>query len=380
MKHLKNRQEFLSSKLFEAFDSKKLSKILGYIKDQDSKDKFFKLLVEITDSLDFPMSNLSDDYFQYLPYKKALSLTVDRSDLQDCTASSSDSYPDHSVPDNFCQDGKVLRKWGTGVRKAPCLICGGTGKEKNISGIKYLKFWFNQNGEFTCLTGTDGEKISKINQDRKIDHRELRRLPTGTKVRIELLSNDSRGRINTEGTIYQSEGGGTYVIHNNRSHEGGSPGGRDWKRFGEWSWCVNDGNEYRNCFVIEKVTYDTNDPIYLNKSVNIKSDQIVLLDMISHEDLIKLKQSHFSLILDFSKLKTFEFKKKSEIKKERELQKLGATALISDEEIKQKNIKRYLNQVFDRLKVSTDIEDISKLMMKIMGGNYLGFHIFNSDS
>ena len=52
-------------KLFEAFQSKKLSKTLTFIKDKVSKDIFIKQIDQICKLLDFPNSELSDDYFQY---------------------------------------------------------------------------------------------------------------------------------------------------------------------------------------------------------------------------------------------------------------------------------------------------------------------------
>jgi len=369
MLHLKNTQEFFSSKLFEAFDSSKLSKIIRYINDRESKNKFLDLLKKVTDSLDFPMSNLSDDYFQYLPYRKALSLTVDSSELQDCTASSQDSYPDHSVPDNFCESGYVLRTWGKGVRKAPCLRCSGTGKLKN-SGIKWLKFWFNQNGEFTCWTGTDGTKIEGIDKykEKAINHRELRGLPTGTKVKIQI-----RGRWLTA-TIYQHSGN-TFAIHDEPVCSGGFSG-QDWKRYGRYSWNVSGIREYGECFVLSKLPLDSNDPILLNKEVTMEYGKILLSDNFDDRELNK---SHFALILDFGKLRELTFKKKSEIKKERELSKSGSISFISDEEIKRQNFHRYLTQIFNKSKLSTDISDISKFMVRIMGGKYLGFHIFDSN-
>lgn len=63
-------------KLFEAFESIKLTKILGYI-NQESKRGFIQKLESISRQYDFPMSNFSDDMFQYLPFKKALNVKLE---------------------------------------------------------------------------------------------------------------------------------------------------------------------------------------------------------------------------------------------------------------------------------------------------------------
>jgi hypothetical protein len=55
-------------KLFEAFDSSKVSGVISYIKN---KDKFINTLKLVCNTIDFPYSKL-DDLFEYLPFKKAL--------------------------------------------------------------------------------------------------------------------------------------------------------------------------------------------------------------------------------------------------------------------------------------------------------------------
>jgi len=63
-------------KLFEAFKSEMLSKVLGYI-DTKSKKNFLDSLQEIVRVIDFPVSELKNDYFEYLPFDLALRKSVD---------------------------------------------------------------------------------------------------------------------------------------------------------------------------------------------------------------------------------------------------------------------------------------------------------------
>ena len=53
-------------KLFEAFESVKLSKTLGFI-SKDARGTFISQLKFLADRMDLPYSKYSDDYFQYLP-------------------------------------------------------------------------------------------------------------------------------------------------------------------------------------------------------------------------------------------------------------------------------------------------------------------------
>ena len=66
-------------KLFEAFDSDRLSKTLNFI-DKDSKKKFLTDLKNVCNSIDFPYSEISDEYIDYLPFKRALSATKTSTD------------------------------------------------------------------------------------------------------------------------------------------------------------------------------------------------------------------------------------------------------------------------------------------------------------
>ena len=51
-------------KLFEAFESSKLSKTLKFIKDEESKLEFIQSIRKVCDNIEFPVSKLKDEYFQ----------------------------------------------------------------------------------------------------------------------------------------------------------------------------------------------------------------------------------------------------------------------------------------------------------------------------
>ena len=77
-------------KLFESFESKTLTKVFNYV-NKSQRGQFKSILEEFCNKTNFPMSKLSDDLFQYLPYNKALSLAANMED-EPCDAES-DTIP-----------------------------------------------------------------------------------------------------------------------------------------------------------------------------------------------------------------------------------------------------------------------------------------------
>ena len=88
-------------KLFEAFESEKLSKTLAYIETKDRnliKDK----LEKICRNIDFPFSQLSDEYFQYLPFQKALKVNYE-SKKTPCKMTSKSAFGSSGIEGESCQ-------------------------------------------------------------------------------------------------------------------------------------------------------------------------------------------------------------------------------------------------------------------------------------
>lgn len=143
-------------KLFEAFESVKLSKTLGFI-DKRSRTSFIEDIKSICRSFDFPVSKINDDLFEYLPFKKALEYHQDIEEVP-CTATSESEYNSSiAIPGEKCENGKLKRTWGAGrVRVMTCPHCDGSGIEPFRAKWKYVKFWFNVNKKYITKTATDG--------------------------------------------------------------------------------------------------------------------------------------------------------------------------------------------------------------------------------
>jgi len=150
------KQELKYLRLFEAFESIKLSKTLKFV-NKESKNEFLTILKKIANSIDFPISKFSDEYFQYLPFKKALDLNFSYED-KPCDATSRQAFPEFAVEGAVCSGGMIDRKWGRSVRQTKCPICNGTGvKKKDTYDLKWIKFWFDKDGKYITVSGTDGK-------------------------------------------------------------------------------------------------------------------------------------------------------------------------------------------------------------------------------
>src|ERR1039457_5269950 len=101
--------------LFEAFKSDKLSKTLGFIKD---KEKFMNIIKMIANYNQFPISELSDDMFEYLPFASALKVKKEQEVGGDKVCDGESEW----IPGEKCHHGTVKRTWGKGFRNWELII------------------------------------------------------------------------------------------------------------------------------------------------------------------------------------------------------------------------------------------------------------------
>jgi hypothetical protein len=357
-------------KLFEAFESSKLSGVLKFIKD---KDKFLELLKKVCNTIDFPYSKLSDDFFEYLPFKKALYKNITLSE-EKCEAES------NFMGGEFCKNGLVKRPWGKNFRYVTCDACKGTGIKPEKHEVKLIKFWFDIEGKFVQTTGVDG-KIRKSQSTgignyikvRPTNSSDYRGLPTGTPVLLN-LDGDVMGHI-------YRDSGGVYLIQNKKS--GSEPYGRDWKKYGKYSWALGEYDLSRNggYLLVTKPVEDENvkvevDPYTFNGLLNIGYGNTLRIMESDTSELIK--GANFALILDIDKLKRSSFEKLNKIKSSREESKKDSLFLKKSEDIKKENIKRYLLQISNSTNVSGSIDDLkncNRLVNKLLGGRNMLYFI-----
>jgi hypothetical protein len=372
-------------KLFEAFESTILSKTLSFIKDEESKKQFMFALDKICSTIDYPKSELKDEYFQYLSFYPALKLSAKTGD-EPCEALSRDSYPDYAVDGAKCKGGKVLRKWGARTREVECSICKGTGVKPKKPEIKLVKFWFSTEGKYIAVTAVDGlirntttsstaRGYSKDYQDYIVVNttEDSRELQTGMIVRVT---------INGRPTIcYIVKDRNTYPYAIQDEHSGSTPDNipsRNWRNFGHSSWHLSRG-EYRGTIEIlepkskEEVIVEPN-PYTWNATLSLSGYSGMKVDIYSDVQE-KIKDANFAIVLDFGKMKQSEFKTTYSTRSEREESRTGALALEKPEDIKATNIERYIKSLSDKVASGDELTKVTRVIPRLMGGRNILLYI-----
>jgi hypothetical protein len=368
-------------KLFEAFDSIQIAKTLNFVKKSD-KSKFMNALESITKSIDAPLSALNDKNFQYLPYKKAIGIKA-ASDKVKCSA---------------CEgEGKINKAWGSTTRRTKCTTCDGGGAVDPKPKLKYFKFWFNSDGSFIGTTAIDGlYHISKsdvknfdkkdITEDiRTLSVQELKRkykLVNGeTTMYVENVATRHSGtnRKSCLGKAFIDRDGDFYVV-NSSVDTHSMPTGRKYRDYGNYAVDVmrsaQDGrNDADSSFRIY-LTSETElkEDIFWNVPVSFYGDGWNTKDSMSKDFL---KEAHFAIVFDYDSFayNGTDWNPVSITKGDRSDARKGATALMSNDDIKSANIDRYVKTLAN-VDLGEGLTRLVNKIPKIFGGDFALYYIY----
>lgn len=366
--------------VFEAFKSSSLNKTLSFL-NNDSKSRFKALIKNIGDSLDLPYSLISDDYIEYLPYKKALYKFKEASTKEpDCTATSVAMFKKHGVDGETCKGGMIKRTWGDKTRIVECPNCKGKGKLPiNKKELLLVKFWFNSEGKFITTTGVDGTKkaadFKKITYNKidykpgkTIGYREARDLPEGTPI---LFENEHHGSIPVIAVVHYY-GASMFFLQN--SFFGSTPGDMrsTFKKYGfKGSWSIASDQNIGSVRLLVPITGDEEvdtsvDPFEFNFKISgsLGSQIKNFIGLVLKDS--DLGDAHFALVLDLEKLRELKFKSLSKTRTDRKSSREGAYTLLKNEDIKKLNIQRYLSKLSEP---SDNIADSKRVILRILGGS-----------
>ena len=368
-------------KLFEAFDSIQIAKTLNFVKKSD-KSKFMNALESITKSIDAPLSALNDKNFQYLPYKKAIGIKA-ASDKVKCSA---------------CEgEGKINKAWGSTTRRTKCTTCDGGGAVDPKPKLKYFKFWFNSDGSFIGTTAVDGlYHISKsdvknfdkkdITEDiRTLSVQELKRkykLVNGeTTMYVENVAARHSGtnRKSCLGKAFIDRDGDFYVV-NSSVDTHSMPTGRKYRDYGNYAVDVmrsaQDGrNDADSSFRIY-LTSETEEKedMFWNVPVSFYGDGWNTKDSMSKDFL---KEAHFAIVFDYDSFaySGTDWNPVSITKGDRSAARKGATALMSNDDIKTANIDRYVKTLAN-VDLGEGLTRLVNKIPKIFGGDFALYYIY----
>ena len=380
LKYIKLYKAF-ESLLTEAFGADHLNKVFNYLKDSSSKKRFKNDIISVASHIDAPVTLISDEYFQYLPYKKAIksNVSLEKIDCKSCEGT-----------------GSIKRAWGRGFRTLKCDKCDGGGKVNPSGKLKYLKFWLNSKGEYIGTTAVDGNYHANKNdvaQFKKIDITseliELARtienrgsrermdmnllktimdkyeIKNGTKLFFENWKtqnyNNSRNII---GSFFKSRNRNSseerlYLANNTNDYYDYKPSSPKWRDFGNriiqltgvWDGLKSllNFNSGARAYILTDI--EEREDILYNVGVNFNRNGFSLKDSFSKSFL---DNAEFSIVFDFDKwekdLVAKGFKPLSQQREERKDAKtgiIGGKLGTSDDEIKKANIDRYLKTLSD---------------------------------
>jgi len=304
-------------------------------------------------------------------------------------------YESEWISGEFCEKGKIKRTWGKGIRVVDCPNCVGKGylEPEVKQEIKLIKFWFDKDGKFITMTGSDGIKREQIDitsfSHKLEDYEEEEVLTTdgllsrysvidrlrilGSDKFVSLnLSDENSKKLNVPKKLicFTEGGGGPYssmilynkFIGNKIDYE--SRG----SKFGSFAYEIRSNNDlvsFDSISILKEKKKEN--PYEINSILKIGFKTLSLdLDRFVSE---KLKDAHFSLIFDLSKLKKSEYKKRSEIIDERKERITGALALTDPDKIRNSNINRYVSELVKRYDFDKGIQNMDRYFL-VRTGSY----------
>jgi len=344
-------------KLFEGFESNRVSAILSFLhkklNNKSNADKFLADLNRLAKKYDFPLSTLSDKEIDYLPVNKALLI--------------------------------------------------GKGEEAmNPSDIYAIKYWFSIEKGYLCQTGVGNKEVKFNNYEKFLSSGEselnsnhldyltreynltglivpcdLGGLQSGDKV-VMVCNDDFSGDESelTYGEIYIDNNDGEYYFFQN-SCNGTSPDDGHTIPGYRYAWVLGTPrNENVDHTMIHKIIVD-NKPLRFNNddikeepsesvwdfNLPLKNNPPVKLETwkSKYNETLKLaKEANFAIVLYLDDVLVKDISKE-EISKERVDMRKDALALMSNEDVRKANVKRYLEKLFYTLGIEKDKQELKNL-------------------
>lgn len=384
-------------KLYEAFESDAISKVLKYVKtkvgEKQSQD-FLSGLREIIKNYDFPIDKISDSDVRYLSYKKAL--------------------PIKSKASN--EFGVYCLKFWFSLQKGYIGFTGVGDRVMSISNFKYVE------------TGNSSRiNTSEMNSDIVDYIKNTLNIKTGIMTRVEdedyttlnhgddiialFDDSDDLSRIG-KGKIFKD---GRYLFGIQDVASGNLPNYSDgtveelgnWRDWGRRAWSLGrDDSPNDDHRLLYKYT-ESDEPLvisdYVDKQESNSETEVNhflynlplnrnggLKDWSRYKDentstynknWKDVEDADFCVIIYIDNLLKSEFKKTTDVSKERKESRTGAISLMTEKELRNANIERYMNQLLGKMGISSkklELKNLQKYIASNILGDYSYFAIYRN--
>lgn len=349
--------------VYEAFQADVINKVIDYVKNKIGKksniSNFILELKSIQSVYDITLSNIESSDVKYVTTKKAESM----------------------VPDELT-----------------------TYSDKNPNKVYNIKFWFSIEDGYLGKTGTGDytlkhkmEGRNKPFTDEELDYIKKNIIKTGYITPVfdyNLLKNGDQilgyfseytnyGYLGL-GRLFIDNGTSLYAIQNVAA--GSQPDySEDWRHWGSQSWSLG-GTDFPNSDhrKLHKYTPGFEELSY----ISLNSDNNKEFYIMGNGKLDDHNKPSYNEIADFVivfELDTILDKseiKLSTIKSGRKEAKSGSTALLTDEEIRQMNVKKYFDKILSKMVVknpkSTELNNLQKVVKDTICNKYAFISILSN--
>jgi len=353
--------------LFEAFEANALSKMMSFLAkktDSNSKEKFRDKLKTLITQLDIPIDKIKDSDIKYLNRAQALKLKSEKdSDSIYCLKfwfSVDEGYLGFTGTSNLTMDfNRHIQGRRSEVKNSPF----------NTRELDYIKH------SLDIKTGS----LDPVKNYENIQHGQLV---------IGIFSGEDPIDINKLGfaKIWRSENDQLFAIQNVSS--GGTPedeidgySWRDWRNGSRFthSWSLDSvyspGSDHcklhiytpsnEPLHIVGETSFlakESENPFDFNLPINRDFNLTEWGNSSWSIDNYKsVEKADFAIVLMLDDIIKSVGTKVSNIKKSRKESKKGATSLMSDSEIKEANIKRYLIGLISKMGITVDTSNLQNL-------------------
>ena len=345
-------------KLYEAFKATILSKMNSYLKSsgvsERSKTKFLEDLNKIFSSFGVPIDKIEDSDIIYKSRNELYPIKGEEFDNE---------FGVYGLKFWFSHEGDYLGKSAIGNFKQTDF----KGDHSNL--LPEDLFDKLKNGDW----GSEYKTGTLTPVERRLESYSV--LETGMRV-FCFLDEYQYGEVGeerlTDGIIYKDDTGRLFIIHDNDECEGNTPGTADWEQHGSYGWGISNVDrvfeDHQYLCIYEPgdqpLDYSFNREMYKGTSdnpdeynVDISSDGRI--SAFKSKNFSKIKNdADFGIFINLDKiLKRGGFENTSDTRAKRQISKsgiIGGPHGLSNDKLKEINIKRYSDLIITRYGISTE--------------------------